>query len=94
METGKFKPGWLDNDGVLRAIDPVTWHAAKEGKQYELTDKQRERVREAWDQLTNEPKTVSVMYDCQGEFFKVVRLTPEDWQHQMPARNRAQGMER
>lgn len=59
-------PGWIDNDGVLYALDSTTWNAAREGRTINLTAQQRAYAKDAWQSLASDPKEVSVMYAVTG----------------------------
>ena len=72
-------PGWVDNDGTCLALDPATWNASGWGLTVKLTAEQRAEAKKAWEILTTDPKTFSVMYDCDGKFFRVVRLAAADY---------------
>jgi len=72
-------PGWVDNDGTCLALDPETWNASGWGLTVNLTAAQRAEVKHAWEILCTEPGTPSVMYDCDGKFFRVVRLAAADY---------------
>ena len=76
----KLLPGWVDNDGVCRALDPETWQAFQlEGEvACHLNARQREEAKEKWRILATDPQTFSLMYDCDGFFFRLVRLEPAD----------------
>lgn len=76
-------PGYKDNEGNLHAVDPVTLSVRRAGRTIKLTEKQQLRLKEAIQNIVRGSNTISIMFDCDGEFFRVGKLTKEDHDKEM-----------